>query len=169
MYRRISALQETFDLQYLSMSTNPNTIWIMAGLVALFAAATGFAQTSLSVGNAPGYPGATISVPVTLRQSGNAVAAQFDVTFNSARVSALEASRGERLTNHVIRSRQIAPGVERVLICSLNNGGMPRIQTSDDLQHWTDLSTHVAATGTLNFTNQNIPAYSQRFFRLKSP
>ena len=135
------------------MSTNPNTIWIMAGLAALFAAETGFAQTSLSVGNAPGYPGATISVPVTLRQSGNAVAAQFDVTFNSGKVSALDALRGERLTNHIIRSRQIAPGVERVLIYSLNNAGMPQTNVTVANVPFTVAPTEFVGSGPLTPNN----------------
>ena len=81
-----------------------------------------FAQASLNVGVAPGFPGATVSVPVTLRQpSGRVVAAQFDLAFDASKVSALAALRGEGLTNHVIRSRQIAPGVERVLIYSVAN------------------------------------------------
>lgn len=44
-----------------------------AGLVAVFATEADFAQTSLIVGNVPGYPDATVSVPVTLRQGGSAV------------------------------------------------------------------------------------------------
>jgi len=84
------------------------------------------AQTSLTIGTLPGYPGATISVPVVLRQSGNAVSAQFDVAFDSGKVSALDALRGSRLTNQVIRSRLIAPGVERVVIYSLNNSTVAR-------------------------------------------
>ena len=82
-------------------------------------------QTALIVGNVPGYPGTTVSVPVNVRHSSTAVATEFDVAFNSGKVSALEALRGERLTNHVIRSRQIAPGVERVLIYSLSNAKLP--------------------------------------------
>ena len=43
------------------------------------------------------------------------------------------------------------------------------LEASADLQHWTDVSTNVAVTGTLSFTNQISPAFPQRFFRLKSP
>jgi hypothetical protein len=42
------------------------------------------------------------------------------------------------------------------------------LQASADLQVWTDLSTNVATTGTLNFTNLIDPAFPKRFFRLKS-
>jgi hypothetical protein len=85
----------------------------------------GVAQTSLSVGNVPGYPGTTVTVPVSLRPtSGGAVAAQFDVAFNTAKGAPGEARLGERFTNHVVRSRQVSPGVERVLIYSLNNAAL---------------------------------------------
>ena len=43
------------------------------------------AQTSLSIGTVPGYPGTTVQVPVALRQApGRTVAAQLDVAFNPA-------------------------------------------------------------------------------------
>jgi hypothetical protein len=42
------------------------------------------------------------------------------------------------------------------------------LQASADLQHWTDLSTEVAVSGTLNLTNRLDAAFPQRFFRLKS-
>ena len=42
------------------------------------------------------------------------------------------------------------------------------LQASPDLEHWTNLSTNVATTGTLNFTNLIDPAFPKRFFRLKS-
>src|SRR5262245_53885410 len=55
----------------------------------------------LSIGSMPGYPGTTVSVPLTLRQPGqSAVAAQFDVAFNPGKVSALEPMRGQQLTSH---------------------------------------------------------------------
>ena len=97
----------------------------------LLAASSGAAQTSLTVGSVPGFPGATVPVPVNVRQRGaSAVAAQFDVTFNPGKVSALTALRGARLTNHVLRSRQIAPGVERILIYSLETAPLGGTNTS---------------------------------------
>lgn len=85
-------------------------------------AGAGQAQTSLNIGYVPAYPGTVASVPVNLRPTaGGAVALQFDVGFNNGTVSAQDAVRGDRLTNHIVKSRQIAPGVERVLIYSLNN------------------------------------------------
>lgn len=85
-----------------------------------------FAQVSVSVGNAPGYPGGTVSVPVSLRQpAGNAVAAQFDVVFNVNKVSAAGAVGTVRLANHTVKSREIAPGIRRTLVYSLNNTNVP--------------------------------------------
>src|SRR6185436_8780523 len=84
------------------------------------------ADSSVNLGYTPGYPGATVPVPVTIRQSqAVAVGAQFEVEFNAGKVSALAALRGEQLTNHVIRSRQVVPGVERVLIYSLAGAAVP--------------------------------------------
>ncbi len=83
------------------------------------------AQTSLNVGNLPGYPGATVAVPVALRQAANVTAAQFDVAYNAARVTAGEFVPGAALANHVVRTREVAPGVRRVLIYSLANALMP--------------------------------------------
>ena len=124
----------------------------------VFAASLAFAgwshgQTSLSVGNVPGYPGATVAVPVTLRQGGGAVAAQFDVTFNNGKVSALEALGGAQLTDHVIRSRQIAPGVERVLIYSLNNVGLQKTNVTVANVPFTLSPTEFVGSGPLTPSN----------------
>jgi hypothetical protein len=42
------------------------------------------------------------------------------------------------------------------------------LQASTNLQAWTDISTNVATTGVLNFTNLVSPAIPHRFFRFKS-
>ena len=42
------------------------------------------------------------------------------------------------------------------------------LQASSDLKQWSDLSTNVATTGTLHFTNRIDATFPQRFFRLKS-
>src|SRR5205085_2174667 len=72
-------------------------------------------QPSLSVANVPGFPGTTISVPVSVRKAGSAVAAQFDVAYNNSKVAANDAESAGRLSNHVVRSREISPGMRRVL------------------------------------------------------
>ena len=84
------------------------------------------AQTSLSVGTVPGYPGGMVSVPVSLRQpAGAAVAAQFDVAFNAGKITGSGPVGTVRLANHTIKSREIAPGVRRTLVYSLNNTNVP--------------------------------------------
>ena len=85
-----------------------------------------YAQSTVNVGTARGYPGLTVPVPVTAYNVSNVVAAQFEVAFDSSRVSALQSQLGARLTNHVIKSRQIAPGRHRVLIYSLANAMVGR-------------------------------------------
>lgn len=91
----------------------------------LLTAGAALAQTSLSVGNVPGYPGGMVSVPVSLRQpGGGAVAAQFDVAFNAGKVSAAGAVATARLAHHTVKSREIAPGVRRTLVYSLSNTNM---------------------------------------------
>jgi hypothetical protein len=82
-------------------------------------------QTSLSIGNVPGYPGATIVVPVNVRQpASGAVAAQFDVAFNAAKVSAGTPVATARLAGHTVKSREIAPGVRRTLVYSPANAAV---------------------------------------------
>ena len=80
-----------------------------------------FAQTSLNVGNVPGYPGAMLSVPVSMRKATNVTAVQFDVAYNTAKVAAGQVPSAGVFSNHVVRSREIAPGVHRVLVYSRSN------------------------------------------------
>jgi hypothetical protein len=85
--------------------------------------------SSPNVGTVAGYPGITVAVPVVVRNASNMVAAQFDVAFDSSKVSALQSLLGARLTNHLIRPRQLASGVQRVLIYSLTNAMVHRVRT----------------------------------------
>ena len=104
------------------MSMKRNTTLFAGVMAVVLAAKTGFAQITLSVGNVPGYPGAMVSVPVSLRQpGGGAVAAQFDVSFNASKISGGVPVGTVRLANHTIKSREIAPGVRRTLVYSLSN------------------------------------------------
>ena len=88
-----------------------------------------FAQTSLSVGNVPGFPGATVSLPVSVRKATNVAAAQFDVAFNTARVTAGAVVVGGEFSNHIVRTREIAPGVHRVLVFSRANAAVTMINS----------------------------------------
>ena len=106
--------------EHKSISRRP--VLLMAVALLAGAAVTELpAQTSLSVGNTPGYPGTTVSVPINVRRATNIVAAQFDVAFNSAKVAADAATLATAPGGHVIRSREIAPGVRRTLVYAYNN------------------------------------------------
>jgi Cohesin domain len=82
------------------------------------------ADTSVTVGSAPGYPGTATTVPVLLRNSTNVVAAQFDVAFNGSKVSSDAVTKGVAAANHIVRSREIAPGVRRVVAYSLSGASL---------------------------------------------
>lgn len=94
--------------------------WLLLGL-ALICAPGADAQPALTVVGLPGYPGATVTVPVSFRQATNVTAAQFDVAYNPDKVTAGVLVPGTLLSNHLARSREIAPGVRRVLVYSSLN------------------------------------------------
>jgi len=60
------------------MNAKLNTTRVASFIAALFAAEAGFAQTSLSIGTVPGFPGTTVSVPVSLWPARNTVAEFID-------------------------------------------------------------------------------------------
>jgi hypothetical protein len=97
--------------------------WTLCAL-ALAGAPWVVAQPALSVATLPGYPGATVSLPLSLRQVTNVTAAQFDVAFNPAKVASGELLPGAVFPDHVVRSREIAPGVRRVLVFSRVNAAV---------------------------------------------
>jgi hypothetical protein len=79
------------------------------------------AQSSVNVGSAPGFPGSVVSLPVSVRRTTNVTAAQFDLAYNPARTIAGTGLNSGAFSNHVVRAREIAPGLHRVLIFSRNN------------------------------------------------
>lgn len=81
----------------------------------------GFAQTSISIDSVRGYPGRTVSLPVHLAKATNITAAQFDITYNASKVTPSDAVLGASISNHLVRSREIAPGIRRVLVYSVAN------------------------------------------------
>ena len=98
-------------------------VWM--ALAILVAAVRASAATILSVENRSALAGASVGLSVNLGQGGNAVVgAQFDLTFDTNSVS-LSATTRLGLTNHLMRSRQLAPGRQRVLIYSLQNSNLP--------------------------------------------
>ena len=82
------------------------------------------AQTLLSVGSTPAYPGATVNVPVNLAHATNVVAAQFDVAYDASRVSSSAVVPDPHSTRHTVVSREIAPGLRRVLVFSRQNAAI---------------------------------------------
>lgn len=77
--------------------------------------------TSLTVGNVPGYPGTTVYVPISSRQATNIVAAQFDLAYSPTRATPGTAALAPAHAGHTIRSREVAPGVHRAIVYSMNN------------------------------------------------
>lgn len=85
------------------------------------------AQTSVNIEDALGLPGATVSLLVSIANATNLAAAQFDVAFDRSRVSSLDSVSAAQLPNVVVRSRQIAPGIQRVLVYSLDKTALARV------------------------------------------
>jgi hypothetical protein len=80
------------------------------------------AAATLSVGSSPAYPGLSLDVPVALAGASNVVAAQFDVAFDPARVTSAAALPVLASDRQIVLSREIQPGLRRVLVFSLDNG-----------------------------------------------
>ena len=80
------------------------------------------AQTSLTIGTVAAYPGTTVSVPVSLNKATNVAALQMDFSFDPTRATPGSAVIGPRLSKHVLRSREIAPGVHRLLVYATASG-----------------------------------------------
>ena len=82
------------------------------------------ADPSLTVANVRSLPGLTPEVPAIIRSVTNVVAVQFDLAYNATRVAALDALIGSAPADHVVRSREISPGLRRVLIYSPENSAI---------------------------------------------
>jgi hypothetical protein len=93
---------------------------ILSFLLAALGSAA-MAQPSVEVQSVRGYPGQTATVPFAARRATNLVAAQFDLAYAPAHGTVLEPELAARHSNHVVRSRAIAPGVRRVLVYSRAN------------------------------------------------
>ena len=89
-------------------------------------AASALAQTTVEIQSVRGYPGQTATVPFFARKATNVVAAQFDLAYAPGHGTLREPVLAARHSNHVVRSREIAPGVRRVLVYSRNNAQIGR-------------------------------------------
>jgi len=94
---------------------------IITTSVILLSLRLAMADGTVTIGNVPGYPGAQANVPVTLNRVTNVTAAQFDVSFDPPRVSSQDPSLAPALAGRIIKSREVSPGVRRLLIYSLAN------------------------------------------------
>jgi len=90
-------------------------------MATLFAAGQTPRPATLAVGNVPGYPGTTVNVPISVRQATNDVAAQFDLAYSPERTTPGTAVLAPAHAGHTVRSREVAPGVHRTLVYSMNN------------------------------------------------
>jgi len=100
-------------------SIKPGTL--SASILLLWPANCARADSSVAIGSARGYPNTTASAPVIFRKVTNVVAAQFDVSFDTSKVSSGDPVPGALLANQIVKSREIAPGIRRTLIYSLSN------------------------------------------------
>jgi hypothetical protein len=106
------------------MRAKPFFMSVLAAAALGFGPAAGLGQSSLSVANLPGFPGNTVSLPVLLRRATNVTAAQFDLAYHPGRAVPANAFAGGVFSNHVVRTREISPGVRRVLIFSRTNAAV---------------------------------------------
>lgn len=119
----------TFMEPPLSQSSRPSdwSVILLAGLV--WASAGGLASAAtLTLGNSPGFPGQTTTVPLQLSAGTNlpphVIAMQADVVFASERVAALTPTGGSALRGHRVVSREATNGLRRVVLYSPNNTAM---------------------------------------------
>lgn len=83
--------------------------------VPVAAQTTNTTAASFSAGLVRGFPGRTVDVPLTLRHTGTVSAVQFDLVYPSAKLTAGALQSATQQTNLVVRSRQMSPGLYRVL------------------------------------------------------
>ncbi len=84
-------------------------------LALLLPMANAFAQPDLTVGNASGLPGATVSTDVSFTNNGAVVGMSFDITYDSALVTPGVVTPSAGLTPHTVAT-SVVPGVLHVLI-----------------------------------------------------
>lgn len=75
------------------------------------------AQPQILVRNSFGYPGVSVQVPLATTAS-NWTAFQTDIAFDITKVSSESAQLAANLSNHLILSREISPGIRRILVYS---------------------------------------------------
>lgn len=94
-----------------------------AGIILLIhlVAVSAIADTTITIGNGSGLSGTTVLVPVQFQTDANVVALQFEVRFDTTRLSSGAATAGSALNGHLVNSAETTPGSHRVVIYSLAN------------------------------------------------
>src|SRR5262249_17751509 len=73
------------------------------------------AETTLSIGDIAGAPGATLSVPIQFSSDTAVVAAQFELVYQPASLRSGEAVGGSAITSHSVKSSEPTAGVRRII------------------------------------------------------
>ncbi|MDZ4861685.1 MAG: cohesin domain-containing protein [Candidatus Hydrogenedentes bacterium] len=112
---------------------------------------------TLSIATVIGYPGQSVTVPVRGVRLTNFAAMQFDVRYDSTHVTPGAVTKVSPLSDQIIRSREIAPGVRRVVLYSLVNRSLTFTNTGS----LANLGFNVPATerngsGPITFSNAAI-------------
>ena len=79
------------------------------------------ADPTLSVGSTVGVPGSTVQVAINYTTDTNAPSLQFDLVYSTNYLSSGEPVAGNGLSDHLIGSNEVSPGLRRVLIFSFSN------------------------------------------------
>lgn len=90
--------------------------WLALVMLAAVDAVGG--ERRLSVGDVAGQPGLTLALPVEISSYDELVAAQFEILYDASVLSLGEVVTGPALAGHVVASREISPGVRRVVVYS---------------------------------------------------
>ena len=90
---------------------------VPAGLQVPFVAG----QAGLAIDVRAGVPGEVVQLPIDFTNDGTIVAIQFDVTFDSAVLTAQDPLPGEGLADHVVAFNQLEDGLWRVVVYSPTN------------------------------------------------
>jgi len=77
-------------------------------------------SASVSAGLVRGYPGTSVPMPVAMDRASNVVAVQFELSFDSKKITPDATMSLTNFRNYTVRSREIAPGVVRTILYSLS-------------------------------------------------
>jgi hypothetical protein len=106
-----------------------NRIRILRGavLVLLAVSSTAWAQPSLSLDSTSGSPGQTVTSTLTVQNNGPAVALQFEVQFDAAKLSPGSVTAGADLAPQVFNAFSPTAGVLRVVVTPVFGPTLPGI------------------------------------------